>query len=436
MTDRAPDRGVGMEIPWWQQPGERVLWEGRPDPRVVFSKQDLYLVPFSLVFSAIAVSILLTPGSGGAGGDLIMVPFLAVGLYLLVGRFFYQRYNRRRTRYVVTDRRALEIRTDGGLLKEASAASAPMRVERHRDGRRGSIVWTLAGPYPTPSSPRGFGSLQLLGNTGWPGGNRTGLAELAFLDVNNFDSLVAVVNSVRSGAAAAAPSPSPAADLPVSSSWPPASPWPGAPQVQPDRGPWGRWPSPRMTAPLFVAGLVGAVLLGAFVVHRLTPYLNPELVTAPGTTTMHLVPGTYVIFAHPVENGRPVDLCPLNAHCLPFGPASVTVVGPNDVHPRVVADVTSDRLNEPGVTYPGVVEFQVAQAGIYRIDVSPGHSDTIAVNPSPGQEVHAFAGWIALGAVILIVILGSFVCLLGARRARRRSALVSPGAVLGPWTGH
>jgi hypothetical protein len=93
--------------------GERVLWESGPRPRRIFAIQDLFLVPLSLAWATgVVVFNLEAPGMAW---PVRLVAF-ASAAYLTVGRFFYKWLVKTRTRYLVTDRRALVCR--GGQVYE------------------------------------------------------------------------------------------------------------------------------------------------------------------------------------------------------------------------------------------------------------------------------------------------------------------------------
>lgn len=109
------------------EPGERVLWLGRPQQGVVFRKMDLLMIPFSLlwggfafVWEAFAIGLALTvrhpvPFFIAAVGLL----FVGMGLYTVVGRFWYDAYRRANIAYAVTDRHVL-IATGGSDRKQTS----------------------------------------------------------------------------------------------------------------------------------------------------------------------------------------------------------------------------------------------------------------------------------------------------------------------------
>lgn len=101
-------------------PGEKLLWEGRPKPGLLFTSFDIFLVPFSLVWCGFAVLWTVMAGAEIAKIreaapfltflPVVGLPFVGVGLYLLVGRFLLDALLRSRTRYAVTDQRVLMVR--------------------------------------------------------------------------------------------------------------------------------------------------------------------------------------------------------------------------------------------------------------------------------------------------------------------------------------
>jgi hypothetical protein len=108
LVDPAAADQVGAEL----QFGERVLWSGRPDSRSWFVSSDLYLVPFSLLWGAFAIfwEASAVTSHGGLFFDVWGVPFVAIGLYMIAGRFIVRRRLMRRTAYAITEQRAIAIR--------------------------------------------------------------------------------------------------------------------------------------------------------------------------------------------------------------------------------------------------------------------------------------------------------------------------------------
>lgn len=414
MTSTAPTWGTASSAHRWLQPGETVLWEGRPDPKVVFSKQDAYLIPFSVLWCGFVVFWELGVFSSGWGfGTVWGIPFLLVGLYLTIGRFFYKRFDRRRTQYFITEHRAVVVQSNGQRVKDAPVASAPMEVVRSRDGRHGSIIWTLVAAQRPPElawGPSAMANPALLRGSGWPVSTRNGRADLAFLDVSDFERLVTVVSRVRAVAA------------PLSLDFPPPSVSERADNtVTPTAFPtgtreWGRWPIPVVSTLFLVVGLAVAVGTAIFAVNRLSPYLyHPPTMSVPGSTHLALERGTYVLFGHPVGHRS----CS-GAQCITFGPADVTVTSSSDSHLRVVTDNTSDRFTQNDLTYPAVAEFYVSHPGRYTVQVYSPTRANVVIEVSPGQELHAFGGWIALGVAGALLFIGAVVSLVGALATRPR----------------
>ncbi|MCK6588307.1 MAG: hypothetical protein L6Q76_12045 [Polyangiaceae bacterium] len=105
--DRTARHAIELEL----QEGERILWAGQPPQGVRFSLFDIFMIPFSLVWGGFAIFWEATVIVVGAPFffALFGVPFVVVGLYLMVGRFFIDARERARTFYGVTDRRALIV---------------------------------------------------------------------------------------------------------------------------------------------------------------------------------------------------------------------------------------------------------------------------------------------------------------------------------------
>ncbi len=91
-------------------PGERLLWAGRPKQGLLLRGEDIWLIPFSLVWSLPTLSRLSRDlAAGTVQFDPISLLFLFTGLYLLIGRFLVDAWLRSRTYYGVTDRQALIV---------------------------------------------------------------------------------------------------------------------------------------------------------------------------------------------------------------------------------------------------------------------------------------------------------------------------------------
>ncbi len=90
--------------------GEKLLWTGKPARGLLFTPQDWFWIPFSLMWCGFAIFWEATVVSSPKSPDFMKlwgVPFVLVGLYMVVGRFVLDAWLRRGARYAVTNKRVL-----------------------------------------------------------------------------------------------------------------------------------------------------------------------------------------------------------------------------------------------------------------------------------------------------------------------------------------
>ena len=190
------DSSAGTRL--WIQPGERIVWRGQPDAAVVFGPEDLLLVPFSLMWGGFAIFWEIGVTTQGWGvGSVWGIPFVLIGLYFIVGRFIYKRHNRRTTRYAITDRRIIVARKAGRNV-QSEPLTQPNRVNRRRDGRHATLIWsptegtsTRRGPFGSAGSPFFMGAA----DSGWPMGSQLNQGGLGFFDVVDADTALRAIGS-------------------------------------------------------------------------------------------------------------------------------------------------------------------------------------------------------------------------------------------------
>lgn len=87
--------------------GEKLIWIGKPKTGILLRSSDAFLIPFSLLWGGFAVfweSGVLTTDAPFFF-KLFGLPFVLVGIYIVIGRFFIDAKKRANTIYgITTDR--------------------------------------------------------------------------------------------------------------------------------------------------------------------------------------------------------------------------------------------------------------------------------------------------------------------------------------------
>jgi hypothetical protein len=130
--------------------GETLLWSGRPQQGLLLRASDALLIPFSLLWGGFALFWESGVLSSGAPFFFVLwgIPFVLVGLYITVGRFFVDAYIRSKTSYGVTNERVLII---AGLFSQA-VKTLPLQtlgelvLEQRADGS-GTITFGSGIPF-------------------------------------------------------------------------------------------------------------------------------------------------------------------------------------------------------------------------------------------------------------------------------------------------
>lgn len=125
-------------------PNERILWQGRPRQGVFLRASDAFVIPFSLFWCGFAIFWVAMTVMMGAPiyFSLFGLPFIAAGIYLVIGRFFYEAWQRGKTHYAVTNKRILILSmTSGTNIKSIDLKTLPpISLNETRSGR-GTIAF-------------------------------------------------------------------------------------------------------------------------------------------------------------------------------------------------------------------------------------------------------------------------------------------------------
>jgi len=184
-------------------PDEDVMWCGQPKTSVLFDANDIFLVPFSLLWGGFALfwegsviaALLRGETKSGNGGDLLMfaiggIVMVLIGLYMIVGRFFGKRWLRRRTHYMVTDKRAVvlvSIKTGRILSLDLECLTALSKSIR-KDGI-GTIRLEKGSPWSNRQDNTGLDLLGYLLSRQKP--------PSVFYDIAEADRVYELINELR-----------------------------------------------------------------------------------------------------------------------------------------------------------------------------------------------------------------------------------------------
>jgi hypothetical protein len=151
---------------------ERLVWSGQPRGGIRLRSSDAFAIPFSLFWCGFVIfweySVLTgsakRPGPPDVISPIMGVLFLAVGFYLVVGRFIADAYVRGRTTYAVTTERLIIV--SGFFSRQTKSLNlrtlSDITLNERSDGS-GTITF---GPSPVGPN-RWFAQ-----SSSWPGAGR------------------------------------------------------------------------------------------------------------------------------------------------------------------------------------------------------------------------------------------------------------------------
>lgn len=117
---------------------EYIIWQGRPQKKIRFSMQEIFLLFFGIMWCVLVGSALYKSWATGDTMTKIMLPFMLVfGFSFTIGQLVYSKIILFKTAYVITTRKI--IRKKGKSVDTLEKDNMPeMRVKAYPDGS-GSI---------------------------------------------------------------------------------------------------------------------------------------------------------------------------------------------------------------------------------------------------------------------------------------------------------
>lgn len=131
---------------------EYVLWQGRPEKGNIFSYSDIFTTLFSIMWLSFSVFWEYLAIKDGSSFFMMLwgIPFVAIGVYMLIGRFIQKIIMRNKTFYVVTNKRII-IKKGSRIKFYDPKDLPPMNIIIHKNGN-GTISYTetlYSGRYRT-----------------------------------------------------------------------------------------------------------------------------------------------------------------------------------------------------------------------------------------------------------------------------------------------
>jgi hypothetical protein len=124
---------------------ETLLWKGRPQQGVRFVGQDVFMVPFSLLWAGGVAAIFLVGGGeiAGMGFPFMLFPLIfgVAAVYITIGRLIHDAWIRSNIEYALTDKRIIILKTGFGSDLTTLDVGRIDQINFKPRGDRGDIVF-------------------------------------------------------------------------------------------------------------------------------------------------------------------------------------------------------------------------------------------------------------------------------------------------------
>jgi hypothetical protein len=137
-------------------PGEILLWSGPPKSGLLLRSSDVYTVPFSLLWCGFAVfwNVGVWYSDAPVFFRIWGLPFLVIGVYFVIGRFFMDAWQRAKTYYGVSNERIIIV---SGIFSRNVRSLALRSLSDISISEKSDFSGTITfGPEETGSGRTGF----------------------------------------------------------------------------------------------------------------------------------------------------------------------------------------------------------------------------------------------------------------------------------------
>ena len=111
---------------------ERIIWKGKPDTKIRFMAEPSTLL-FSIFWLGFSIFWCSGVAASGTGMWVMGLPFVAIGVYLLLGRPIHSAIKRKNTAYVITNMKI--IRSRGNRVDTMDGRDLPrLNIKGFSDG--------------------------------------------------------------------------------------------------------------------------------------------------------------------------------------------------------------------------------------------------------------------------------------------------------------
>jgi hypothetical protein len=168
------------------QPGESLLWVGRPPGRILFRKSDIFLVPFGLVWGGFAFFWEYSAYASGAPTLFLLIGgfFVVMGVHLTLGRFLVDMLQRRKTVYGLTTGRVLFL---SGIFSQTLKSFDLKTITDVSLDEKADRCGTLTFGRPN--------SAGVFSNASWPGAAE--VSSPAFEMIDNASDVLEMIRSIH-----------------------------------------------------------------------------------------------------------------------------------------------------------------------------------------------------------------------------------------------